>query len=305
MENAQTEAKSPPGSVEHVRFDSVLVMRKLREVFDRCDVEGQGRVSRTKLLNTVRGNAWLSGFFKLPQDSEAEPVVCTACFGIGGGSGECACGGIGDRVTWAEFSAQSTKWQRALVVPAKRSNTPSRSPPIPGAPASLTAPSERGLAAGPADLRFANWTERASAQHRQARSWLLAQAAPVPSGGPVGSSLSAVAAAAQLRALARDIDAQVLCAVAPGPSGVVPSTEARTHLVLPYVELLRGDTLQDLKNQSSGGAGALAPPGGAGASCDAAGQAEAVIRACIVQLERALMLRLTALREEEAVPALA
>lgn len=296
-----TECKSPSHeNLQQAREGGgdPIIMRKLREVFDRCDSEGTGRVSKRKLIQTLRNNAWMAGLFKLPRECDLEGSASRFSDSSGEGS-DIMC----DEVTWTEFAAQVSQWPRMpskLAMPSgaqHRSQTPSRSPPVP----TLSSQSSQAVASDPTivqnpgsgdpeppSVRFANWTERQTAQHLQARSWLLAQALML--GGAPQAITAQGAQQSQLRALARDVDAQVLCAAAtPSPGGGAPSVEARMAVVLPYVELLRGDGLQDIAHHNSAGE-ALSP--------SEACQAEAAVRACIVQLERALVARLTVLMDE-------
>merc|ERR1712232_1083128 len=103
---------------------------------------------------------------------------------------------------------------------------------------------------------------------------------------------------AQLRALARDLDAQILVAAAAAAAAgdpnrqAIPSPNARLILVKTYLELLRRDALGDLPRRSLENASRSRDPG----------QAEGAVRACIGALEKALFVRLSPAEPNRSQP---
>lgn len=285
-----------------------VVMRKLREVFDRCDANARGCVSKGELVQAVCSNPWLAGLFRLPRDWETDPLSRSGGpRALGGGAPGCRLldDAGDDEVTWKEFASHIAKWPRmpsklnmptTLVgsQPCIRGRTsPSPMSRLPGGEvvAQMSTPvdrpmlpQERGrivensnglaLAAAGADPppAFALLSDRQHAQHRHVRAWIVAQA--------VASCTSPARAGiqqAQMRTLARDIDAYVL---SPGPQS---DAQQRLAAVAPYVDLLRREALQDLQTEAAA----------AGITVASLSQAEAALLACASQLERALVGRLS------------
>lgn len=294
-----TEMQSPRD--EGTIMNDAEVSKALREAFDLCDVEGRGRVSKGRLAEALRSNSRLTEVLKLPKEWDFAQFEDAGTFGSD------------EVITWAEFSAQSTRWSRTVPSTAKghggagghrssggdgtstpRGRSPSRGTtksPVTASPvndSSTTGRNSPDRLPSSSELRFATWNDRQTSQHRQARSWLLAQA--LMPGVAQGHSNMA-SQQVQLRVLARDIDVQILCAAATsGQGNGVPLAESRLAISKPYVDLLRADVIQDLAHHAAAIPSTTSP-------IDVP-QAEVALRTLLVQLEKALLTRLSGLTDE-------
>eukprot|EP00929_Paragymnodinium_shiwhaense_P070148 TRINITY_DN35506_c0_g1_i1.p1 TRINITY_DN35506_c0_g1~~TRINITY_DN35506_c0_g1_i1.p1 ORF type:complete len:1174 (+),score=202.74 TRINITY_DN35506_c0_g1_i1:163-3684(+) len=150
------------------------------------------------------------------------------------------------------------------------------------------------------DLRLSTWNEMQVSKHRQAKAWIVSRA--VAKRG-IGTDIQ-VRENAQMRALAREVDLEILNPIAATTRGSTPSERgqldpeeageaaARLPLVPLYMDKLLEDTLDELGNRASG-EGVLRvkdPP-----------QAEASIRNYVRVLHEALISRLNSCMPGAAV----
>jgi len=128
-------------------------------------------------------------------------------------------------------------------------------------------------------MHLANWSERQRAQHRHVRAWLVSRA--------LATSVSNLQQT-QARVLARDIDKHILTpAATSSPLETLPGPEDRLALMVPYMEFLERDAQKDLLLRVEEGK----------LRGQDSKQAEATARACLGQLEREIVARLTSISE--------